>query len=104
MTRPSPSSVKGGAAQSRVPRHRRDWKKLSEREKIERLERDIFYSERRAAEYEQDLLECESRLRLVFRDIGRQRRRLEELERNARKAEREARKTEASLSIDGAES
>jgi hypothetical protein len=86
-----------GAAPS--PHRRREWAQLSDREKLTRLERDIAFSEQRAEEYEQDLVEAESRLRLVFRDVGRHRRRLEELRRNARREERDGWREE-SLPVD----
>ena len=82
----SPSSGKGGAV-STAPLHvnprraRPEWKRLSDHEKIERLDRDLAWAEKRIEELERELLEADSRLRLLFTDVGRSQHRLRTLRR-----------------------
>lgn len=60
-------------------RARPAWKSLSADEKLDRLEADLWAAEKRIAAVEGEVLDAQSRQRLLFRDLGKTRRRLNSL-------------------------
>jgi hypothetical protein len=77
-----PSSDQEGVA-SAAPfiarRARPPWNSLSDDEKLKRLDDDLWATGRRIEKVEGELLETQDRLRLLFRDLGQSRRRLNAL-------------------------
>jgi predicted nucleic acid-binding Zn-ribbon protein len=68
------------ARRSKARRAPGPWSKLTDREKVERLDRDLAVAESRIARLERELLEADSRVRVLFGNLGRTRCRLHSLE------------------------
>ena len=74
------ASGKGGAASAAPPitarRGRPPWKSLTDDEKLNRLDDDLWATRKRIEAFERELLDAQNRLRLLFRDLGQIGRRL----------------------------
>ncbi len=78
MTFPSKTEEGAAAVASSIyaKRARPPWNALTDDEKLDRLEADLWATGKRIERVEGELLEAQDRLRLLFRDLGKIRGRL----------------------------